>query len=117
MADETIRIDRRDDVFIVRPATDEFQGEVANAFLGALTEAVTDVAEPKVVLDFSDVSFVDSLSLGTLVKAAGDLSKQGGKFVVAGAREGVQRTLALTRMDKLVSTVPSVDEAIHLLGK
>lgn len=115
MNDETIRIDRRDDIIVVTLCSDEFQGEVANGFLSTLTEAIEGVENPKVVLDLSNVVFVDSLSLGTLVKAAGDLTRKGGKFMVAGAQESVRRTLALTRLNKLFNILPTADEAIREL--
>jgi anti-sigma B factor antagonist len=66
-------------------------------------------------MDLSKVVFIDSMSLGTLVKAASDLAKLKGKFMVAGTQEPVRRTLALTRMDKLFHTFPTVDEVIEEL--
>ena len=116
MADEAIQIDHKDNVIIVRVVTDELYGEVANHLLTQVSVATADVDAPRVVLDLSNVTFADSLSLGTLVKTASDLGKKGGKFIVAGAQDAVRRTLALTRMNKLFHIVDTVDEAVAELS-
>ena len=116
MADEAIQIDQKDGVIVVRVVTDELYGEVANELLGKVIEATAEVERPHVALDLSNVTFADSLSLGTLVKTASDLGKKDGKFIVAGAQEAVRRTLALTRMNKLFHIVDTVDEAIAELN-
>ena len=117
MDSENVSIVRRDHAFIVTLTTDEFQGEVANELFATLTAAISEAESPRIVLDLSNVTFVDSLSLGTLVKIAGDLSRRQGKLMISGVRDPVRRTLALTRLTKLFQLYKTADEALIELSE
>lgn len=68
---------------------------VKAAMQGAVAARPTEV-----VVDLSDVSFVDSLTLGQLVAAAKKIRGYGGSFSVAGARAiEVRRSLELTGLE------------------
>lgn len=51
------------------------------------------------VLDLSDVSFIDSTGLGTLLRADDRLSADGVRMIVVCPPGPVQRLLAMTRLD------------------
>jgi anti-sigma B factor antagonist len=65
-----------------------------------------------VVIDLSEVTFIDSSALGRLLAFDRQLASAGGSFaVVAGGRE-VARALELTRLDRILRTAPNREEAI-----
>ena len=85
--------------------------------LSAADELDATLAEARersrsVVLDLTDVSFIDSNSLGRLLAFDRQLASGGGAFalVVRGAEVG--RALELTRLDRILTTVPTRGAAV-----
>jgi anti-sigma B factor antagonist len=69
----------------------------------------------KIVLDLSEVTFIDSSGLGALI---GSLKAVGtdGELVLCGARDAVVNMLKLTRMDKVFHIFDTVEEAASYLS-
>jgi anti-anti-sigma factor len=71
-----------------------------------LREACTD-APPRVVVDLSDVPFVDVLSLSAVLATADALREHGASLVVTGASTAVRRICALLNADDVLApTLP-----------
>ena len=70
--------------------------------------AAVEAGRP-VVVDLSDVRFIDSSGIGILVTAHRRAPEA---FAVAGAVEAVRRALELTRTDRILRLFDSVDEAV-----
>jgi anti-sigma B factor antagonist len=68
-----------------------------------------------VILDFSDVPYVDSAGLGSLVSAFISRQKTGRKIVLSGINARVQRLFEITRVQDLFLIFPSPEEAIAAL--
>ena len=68
--------------------------------------------QTKVVFDLSKIKYMDSSGVGIMVMCSGKLKAAGGELRLAGATGVVGQTLQLTRMDVIVPTFASVDEAI-----
>ncbi len=68
-----------------------------------------------VILDFSDVPYVDSAGLGSLVSAFISRQKAGRKIVLSGINARVQKLFEITRVQDLFLIFPSPDEAIAAL--
>ncbi|HHC74134.1 MAG TPA: anti-sigma factor antagonist [Thiothrix sp.] len=73
-----------------------------------------DEGENKIVLDFSQLNFMDSSSLGMLVELLKGIGTQG-QLVIMGARDVVANLFKLTRMDTIFKMVDNLDEAKALL--
>lgn len=65
-----------------------------------------------VVLDLSEVSFIDSSSLGRLLAFDRQLASGGGSFAVVVRGEEVARALALTRLDRILTTATTRGDAV-----
>ena len=63
------------------------------------------------VLDLSQVEFMDSSGLGARVAGLKRLGSRGGLTIV-GAHGAVQRLFQLTRMDKVFALHPTIDDAV-----
>lgn len=85
--------------------------DIANAAdLGTvLSEAVA--RNPHVIVDLSDLTFIDCASLGVLVWARTRAREAGGDLVLAGARGRVRRVLVLPFLAGVFPVDASVDEA------
>lgn len=64
----------------------------------------------RVVLDLSDVTFLDSSGLGAIV-AVMKLLGQGRKLEVAGLTPNVEKVFNLTRMDSVIQIHPTAEDA------
>ncbi len=64
------------------------------------------------IVDLSDLSFMDSTGLRMLLRATRELDQQGGVLSLASAQASVARVLQLTRADQLIPVYESVADAI-----
>jgi anti-sigma B factor antagonist len=68
-----------------------------------------------IVLDISDVEFVDSSGLGAIVSGLKLLGHKG-DLVISGAKDNVTALFKLTRMDKVFRLFPTTAEAQQALS-
>ncbi|QFT12591.1 STAS domain-containing protein [Vibrio sp. THAF190c] len=88
---------------------ERFDAKLAPQFREVL-ETLTPDLSPNVVLDISNVKFMDSSGLGAVMGVYKMLRDK--KIAVANAQKPVQDLFKLTRMDRLIKTYTSVDEAL-----
>jgi len=68
-----------------------------------------------VILDLSDVPYVDSAGLGSLVGAYISRHKAGRQIVLAGVNERVLKLFRITRVEPLFLIFPALEDAIAAL--
>ena len=69
-----------------------------------------------IVLDLSEVEFIDSSGLGSIISVLKMLGRKG-DFVLCGMRETVLSLFRLTRMDRAFKIFPGEKEAVVALSK
>jgi anti-anti-sigma factor len=79
----------------------------------ALTGAIAGGA-PRIVVDMSNVDFVDSTALGVLVEARSKLGPDG--LLLAGPQLETRRTLEVSGLDRHLPVHDSVDGALAASG-
>jgi len=67
----------------------------------------------KVIVDLSEVSYIDSSGVASLVEALQAAKKNGSQFSLAAASEPTRRVLELARLDKVFTMYGSVDEGLN----
>ena len=67
------------------------------------------------VIDLSGLSFIDSAGLAVLIAADKGMRRAGTKLVLAAPRAPVDKVLRLTGLTAVLTTAPTVDEALSLL--
>lgn len=72
-------------------------------------------ATPKVIVNLSAVSFVDSSALALLVKGLKHCRQQGGDLTLCSLQQPVRVIFELTRLDKAFGIYAGEDEAIQAL--
>jgi len=65
-----------------------------------------------VILDLSDVPYIDSTALGALVSAYVSRQKMGRRVVLSGANKRVSKMLKITSVESLFLTFPTLEDAI-----
>jgi anti-sigma B factor antagonist len=68
-----------------------------------------------VILDLSDVPYIDSAGLGLLVSAHVSRQKAGRRMVLSGINPRVQRLFEITRVTDLFLIFSSTEEAVAAL--
>jgi anti-sigma B factor antagonist len=67
---------------------------------------------PRVVVDLTDTTFIDSSSLGALIAANRRLKSRGGRLVVAAHAEAIVKTFRITGLDAVFDVVRSLEAAL-----
>ena len=88
---------------------------VAGDLKDRLSEAADDGASV-LVLDFSQVTFVDSMGLGVLVGGMKRLRGQGGELHLVASRPELQRILEITGMDRIIPLHETLADALAAVG-
>ena len=88
-----------------RITTSEIDPASAEAFRAEVSDAVAHAADAagQVVLDFSDVDFIDSTGLTVLIDAHRTLGDQDRVLVVANVRPHIRRVFEVTGLEKFLS--------------
>ncbi len=80
--------------------------------LRASLRTIIDDEKPKrLVVDLSNVPYIDSSGLAVLIGAMQSLELEGGIFLLAGAQEGVRMILESARLDQYFRLFPDVEAA------
>ncbi len=67
--------------------------------------------ETRVIFDLSDVNYLDSSGIGSIVKCLSRLKKSGGALRLAGVKGMVDGVLKLTRVNTVVEIFPTARDA------
>ena len=77
-----------------------------------LIEAIED-GRSRVVVDLSDVSFLDSTALGVLIGAVKRLHSRDGALAIVNVDANIAKTFEITGLDKIFTIVPTVEDALR----
>ncbi|MDO6498614.1 STAS domain-containing protein [Photobacterium sanguinicancri] len=86
-----------------------FDAKLAPSFRAVIEEKVNEI-DAQLVLDLTDVRFMDSSGLGAVMGAYKLL--KGKKISVVNPQRAVKELLKLTRMDKLIASYDSIEDAV-----
>ncbi|KKJ00997.1 STAS domain-containing protein [Prochlorothrix hollandica] len=88
-----------------------FDGTTALSFKQEISQALTDQAGV-IIVNFQDVSFIDSSGLGALVAAQKIIKSEGKKLIFCGFNAQVKMIFELTNLDRAFEIFPTLD-AVH----
>lgn len=101
-----------DDIVVCRA-----KGELDAFTVSQLRQALAELASsPRLVIDLSGVTFVDSAGLGALIGGIRRTRELGGDVAVACDRPVLIRLLRTTGFDRIVGLAETVDEAAWFLA-
>ncbi|MBT9383020.1 STAS domain-containing protein [Pseudooceanicola sp. CBS1P-1] len=100
-------------ICVVSPGTERLTAANASMFKEEML-ALVDDGKDRLVIDFSDVTFLDSSGLGALV---GLLKRVGnrGDIVVCTLADNVQQMFRITRMNKVFASYADAASAVRAL--
>src|SRR5207248_1499516 len=97
MATLTLDKETRNGIYILRASGRITLGAGASVLRDAVKSLVAGGAV-RIVLDLSDVGYVDSAGIGELVSAYTSVTSQGGQFVLSGLQKRVRDLLQITKL-------------------
>jgi anti-sigma B factor antagonist len=86
---------------------------VAAPALKTLIEETVASGKPRIVIDLTEVAFIDSSGLGALIGGLKATRQAGGDLRIAHVPEQVMTVLRLTNLDRVLRAHASVADASH----
>jgi anti-sigma B factor antagonist len=96
----------------------EVRGEIDVFSAPGLKDALTaliDSGAPAVIIDLSQVAFLDSTGLGALVAARSEATDKGGRLPIVCDLERILKLFRITGLESHFEIHPSVDAAVQAL--
>jgi anti-sigma B factor antagonist len=87
------------------------RGAMTSASAAIFVEAIAAITSQRLILDMTEVPFVDSMAVGSLVRAFVSCHKSGRKLALVGLGHRVQNVLHLTGIGPLFDVYATVPEA------
>ncbi len=103
---------REVDGFSVIEVTGEVDVHTAPELDAKLTEIISGGSN-KLIVDLSQVEFLDSTGLGVLVKALKHVREHDGSLSVVTATERISKVFRITGLDAAIGLYDDVDEAVR----
>ena len=91
------------------------EGEIDLHVSPAVTASLNAMIEKKpkqLVIDLTQVPYIDSAGLATFIEAMQKVEAYGGKFALAGLQETVRSIFEISRLDQVFQIFPDVDTAL-----
>ncbi len=64
-----------------------------------------------IIVDMSDVKFVDSTGIGNIIKAFSTVKEAGGKLKLSGLNDKIKGVLSIVKLDSIFEQFPTIEEA------
>jgi anti-sigma B factor antagonist len=95
----------------VVPLKGEIDLHVSPTVTATLNEMI-DKKPAQLVVDLSEVSYIDSAGLAALIQAMQKVESYGGKFMLSGLQETVRSIFEISRLDQVFQIFPDADAAL-----
>jgi anti-sigma B factor antagonist len=102
------------EAIIIRPLEKRLDSYMAEEFKVHMKSIVQN-GHQQIVLDMSDVEFVDSSGLGAIIATMIALRPQG-RLMVCNVRDNVLSLFRLTRMDRVIPVMNDAEEALQAMS-
>lgn len=80
--------------------------------IGARLTSMIKQKPPKLVVDLSQVTYIDSSGLAVLIEAMQNVGRYGGKFALTGLQESVRPIFEIARLDQVFRIFPDTATAL-----
>src|SRR5258707_14567932 len=96
----------------VLPLKGEIDLHVSPSVTASLNQMIEKKPE-RMVVDLSDVTYIDSAGLASLIEAMQKVESYGGQFVLAWLQETVRSIFEISRLDQVFQIFPDADAALR----
>jgi anti-sigma B factor antagonist len=102
------------EVMVIRPLQKRLDSYMAEEFKAHM-KSIVDKGHLQILLDMSDVEFVDSSGLGAIIATMLALRPQG-RLMVCNVRDNVFSLFRLTRIDRVIPVMTDTEEALRAMS-
>ena len=107
MASEPLQIERLDRGVL------SLHGPLTMENVSPFMNAVRREDAPTMILDFTNVSYLDSSGLGSLVSACTSCAKSGRRMALTGVNRRVQKVFEITKVEQIFLMFPTLNDALE----
>lgn len=107
MAKEPLQVERLDRGVL------SFHGPLTMENVAPFLNAVRREGAPTMILDFSDVPYLDSSGLGSLVSAYTSCAKAGRRVALTGVNSRVRKVFEITKVEQVFLMFPTLTDALE----
>ena len=98
-----------------RPNVLPLEGEIDLHLSPSIAASLARMIEkkpPKLVVDLSRVTYIDSSGLAALIEAMQNVEQYGGQFALAGLQKTIRVIFEIARLDQVFRIFPDAEEAL-----
>jgi anti-sigma B factor antagonist len=107
MASEPLQIERLDRGVL------SLHGPLTMENVSPFMNAVRREDAPTMILDFTNVPYLDSSGLGSLVSACTSCAKSGRRIALTGVNRRVQKVFEITKVEQIFLMFPTLNDALE----
>ena len=107
MASEPLQVER-----LVRGVL-SFRGPLTMENVSPFLNAVRREDAPTMILDFTNVPYLDSSGLGSLVSACTSCAKSGRRIALTGINKRVHKVFEITKVEQVFLIFPTLSDALE----
>ena len=107
MASEPLQVERLDRGVL------SFRGPLTMENVSPFLNAVRREDAPTMILDFTNVPYLDSSGLGSLVSACTSCAKSGRRIALTGINKRVHKVFEITKVEHVFLIFPTLSDALE----
>ena len=101
---------------IILRVTDSPKPGASQEFSNSVADVMRE-GHKQLIVDFSEMYYVNTMWIGALAAATGNLRKAGGNLILVNVCSAIQRVFCATRLDRTLLVATNMPEALELLKK
>ena len=109
-----LKVEKHKNCMIVRIQSEKLDAIIAPDLKAHLVNISSEGAK-NIILDLSDARYCDSSGLSAILVGNRLCKNAGGKLVITGVKEPVQKLILISQLDNILHSAVSVDDGIKLL--
>jgi anti-sigma B factor antagonist len=106
-----MKVTERYEAIVIELKGNVLGGPEANEYSDTIKKFLAE-GKKNIVIDLSEVKFMNSSGLGMLIAGLTTVNKEAGKLKLANVEEKIQSLLVITKLVTIFESYPSVEEAI-----
>lgn len=105
------------DNYTIMRLSGQFTGGEETDDLVTAFEKTTEIANPKLIVDFENTTYLSSIVIGLLVRTHAKFSEKDGTLLFCSLNTTLRSVLKMTKVDTVLNITNTLDEAVTKMNK
>ena len=110
------KVTKKDKYTLIEVLVDKLDTNISPSLKSELV-LISGNGENNIILDLSKCRYCDSSGLSAILVANRLCKNAGGKFILTGLNDAVERLIIISQLDTVLNITESVNEAVDLLSE